>query len=317
MSIVKIKNGLINVNEFERGVRFRFGKLSGVIESGLHLAVPGISELRLVDMRPQIYETSIEVFGKDKYPIVLPLAMIYRVENAEKVIVKSPENFEKQVGILFNSKLGLQSYARKSLEEIFLSRDKLETEAYEIMKDFLMDWGFTIDAIKIKQPTTPQVFQLGRELYETEMRQIIEPLKAEIERKVIIIKAEASAQAYKTQFEPRLEAFNKYFEAITKAAGEIAEKYKTDARDVMYILFSNNLGAEHPITKKIFTKMGMEGLAEGAKSAADIIGTGATMPYLVESLKGMGMNGLYIMNVGDISQLAELDKQITKSNFPE
>ncbi|MCX6817740.1 MAG: SPFH domain-containing protein [Candidatus Aenigmarchaeota archaeon] len=314
MNLIERKNGVIKVKEFERGVRFRFGKKAGIIEPGLHLAVPGISEIRLMDLRPRSYETSFEVFGSDKYPVVLPMGMIYRANDAEKVIIKSPENIENQIGILLNSRLGMQIYNNKSFEEIFLSREKIEDDARNFLGEFLSDWGFEIDAIKIKQPTAPQVTQFGKQLYETEMRQMIEPMKALIEKKVKVIGAEANAEVYRTQVAPQLEAFNAYMGIIAKAAGEIAETFKTDARDVMYILFSSNLGADHPVTKKIFTKMGMEGMAEGAKAVADKIGTGTAMPYLLEALKGIG--GLYLTNFGNIGRLTELDRELTARNFP-
>lgn len=313
---VKSPKGLIKINEWERGVMLRLGKSKGVLDPGLHTAFPVIDEVLVVDVRPQEYELSFDVLTQDNYPMDTTVSLRYKVVNAEAVIAKAPGNLEEQIDLLLKSEGRSGVCKDMSMGYVLRNWEALGSNIQSFLNDHVSKWGIDVETAKVTNLVPPEeVPRLQRELYEWGMRDIINPLRAEVEKKVAVIQAEAEATAFKTKAAAKLDSMERYLAIVTEAAGKLTEQYGDKARDVMYILFGNTLGADNPITQKIKTVMQAEAVGEGAKAAADEIKADPKYTYLMTALQNM--RGLGLVNVGDWQNLADLDKHLGDKLYPK
>lgn len=313
---IKRAKGLIKINEWERGVMLRVGKSKGILEPGLHTAFPVIDEVLVVDVRPQEYETSFNVLTQDNYPMDTTVSLRYKVIDAEAAVVKAPENLEQQIDLLLKSEGRSEICKDMSMDYVLRNREALGSNIRGFLNGHVSEWGIDIETTKVTNLVPPEeVPRLQRELYEWSMRDIINPLRAEVEKKVMTIQAEAEATAFRTKAAAKLDSMERYLGIVTEAAGKLTEQYGDKARDVMFILFGNTLGADNPITQKIKTVMQAEAVGEGAKAAADEIKADPKYTYLMTALQNM--RGLGLVNLGDWKTLAELDKHLGDKLYPK
>jgi regulator of protease activity HflC (stomatin/prohibitin superfamily) len=289
----------------------------GVVEPGIHPAIPVIDEIRIVDMRPQKYEASFDVLSQDNYPITMTVDIRYKVSNPEKAVINAPENFEKQADFLLKSEAGKTVCKNMKMDDVLKNRDDLGRSVKTFLDEHVSEWGINIETVQVKEVFPPsEVPVLQQELYETTMKNIIEPLKAEIEAKLTVIGADADAKAYGLRAEAKLKAMEKYFGIVVDAAGKIVKEYGAkEGRDIMYILFGKDLGYEHPITQKIKAKMDAEGMGEGAASAAESISADPRYTYLMTALQNI--RGFGFFDIKSFKDLADLDKQLNKKLYPK
>ncbi len=294
------------IKEFERGVKLRFGKSKGIIGPGLHLAIPRIDEVRIVDIRPRQYEASFDVLSQDNYPLATTVDIRYKISNAEDAVVKAPENFEGQIDFLLKSESGKEACKNMTMDSILKNRDELGRNVQAFLDEHVGEWGIDIETVQVKEVVPPsEVPELQTELYDASMKRIIEPVRAGTE-----------AEVYRTKAGAKLEMMKQYLGIITDVAGELAKQYGAkEARDIMYILFGKTLGYEHPVTQKIRTKMGAEGMGEGAASAAESIGADPKYTYLMTTLQNM--KGIGIFDIRSFDDLADLDKQLNQKLYPK
>ena len=69
---------VVTVHDYERGLRYRRGRFSGLVDPGTHLAIAPFSEIRLLDGRPSyITIEGQEVLTADGVPLKVSLAARY------------------------------------------------------------------------------------------------------------------------------------------------------------------------------------------------------------------------------------------------
>ena len=313
----KSAKGLVKIAEWERGVMLRVGKSVGVLNPGLHVALPGIHEVVVVDVRPQEYEASFEVLTQDNYPMNVTVSMRYKVKDAEAAVVKGPANLEEQVNSMLKSEGKSQICRHMNMDSVLKNRNLLAQDIQSYLIQHLNAWGVEVERVMVTDLGFPEeVPKLQRTLYEWTMRNIIDPLRAEVEKKLTVAKAEAEATAFRAKTAANLDALERYLGIVTEAAGRLTEQYGDGkARDIMYILFGNALGADHPIAGKMRTVLQAEAAGEGSKAAAAEIEADPKYTYLMTALQNM--KGLGLLNVGDWENLAELDRRLTDRLYPD
>ena len=78
-----VVSSIIIINQVERGVVFRFGKVVGVKEPGIRMRFPfGIDVVRKVDLRTRTIDVpQQEVITKDNISILVDAVVYYNVQN--------------------------------------------------------------------------------------------------------------------------------------------------------------------------------------------------------------------------------------------
>ncbi|MCL1926059.1 MAG: slipin family protein [Syntrophorhabdaceae bacterium] len=172
------------LNEYERGVVFRLGRIIGAKGPGLILLVPGIDKMVRVDLRVVAMDIPAQdVITSDNVTIKVSAVLYFRVMNPNKAIV-SVENYYYATSQL--SQTTLRSVCGQcELDELLSKRDKINMHIQEILDKDTEPWGVKVSKVELKNIDLPQEMQ----------RAIAKQAEAERERRAKIIDAEGEYQA--------------------------------------------------------------------------------------------------------------------------
>ena len=172
------------VQQYERGVIFVLGRLTGAKGPGVFLVPPFISRMVKVDLRivtltlpPQ------EVISRDNVTIkVTAVLYFYVVDPAAAVVnVMNFVQASTQIGqTTLRNVLG-----QSELDEILSQRTKINQELQTIIDEHTERWGVKVTAVEIKDVELPSTMQ----------RAMAKQAEAEREKRAKIIHAEGEYQA--------------------------------------------------------------------------------------------------------------------------
>jgi regulator of protease activity HflC (stomatin/prohibitin superfamily) len=167
------------VNQYERGVVFRLGKVIGVREPGLRIIIPLVDRmvrpsLRIITMAipPQ------KIITQDNVTIDVAAVAYYKVVDAYKAVVDI-ENYNTAVNQI--SQTTVRSVVGQfSLDEILSETPKVNTRIQGIIDGHSEPWGIKVTTVEIKDIKLPDSMQ----------RAIALQAEAEREKRAKIISAE-------------------------------------------------------------------------------------------------------------------------------
>ncbi len=173
------------VQEYQRGVLFRFGRLQKVIEPGFNLILPfGIDSLRKVDMRTFTIDVpKQEVITRDNVPVIVDAVVYFNVFDPMLAVVKIAD-YTKSTSFLAQTILR-SVLGQHELDEMLSQRAQLGQILQRLLDEATDPWGIKVSAVEIK----------AVELAETMKRAMARQAEAERERRAKIIAAEGELQA--------------------------------------------------------------------------------------------------------------------------
>ncbi|MEW5996421.1 MAG: slipin family protein [Candidatus Micrarchaeota archaeon] len=170
--------------EYQRGILFRLGKFSGVVEPGLRIIFPIIDTLRVVDVRIKTVDIpKQEVMTRDNVPVSVNAVVYFRIESPEKAVLQI-EDFTYAVAQYGQTALR-DVIGNKELDFVLTERDRIADEIKAIVDKETGNWGVDITAIKI------QDIELPADMKRAMARQA----EAERERRATIIMSEGEKVA--------------------------------------------------------------------------------------------------------------------------
>lgn len=175
------------VQQFERGVVFRLGRVRGSARTpGFTMIVPVVDRMRKVNL--QIVTMPVpaqEGITRDNVTVRVDAVVYFKVVNATDAII-NVEDYRFAVSQM--AQTSLRSIIGKSdLDDLLSNREKLN-QGLELMIDSpAIGWGVQIDRVEIKDVSLP----------ETMKRSMARQAESERERRARIINADAEFQASK------------------------------------------------------------------------------------------------------------------------
>jgi regulator of protease activity HflC (stomatin/prohibitin superfamily) len=172
------------LNEYERGVIFRLGRVIDTKGPGLIILIPVVDKMVKVDMRTITMEVPPQdVITRDNVSIKVNAVVFYTVLDASAAIIKV-ENY------LYATSQQAQTSLRSvcgqvELDEILSERDKINLTLQEILDRSTEPWGIKVDRVEVKQIDLPEEMK----------RAIAKQAEAERERRAKVINAEGEFQA--------------------------------------------------------------------------------------------------------------------------
>ena len=172
------------LREYERGVVFRFGRLSATRGPGIFLIIPFADKMIKVDLRTVTLDVPPQdIITKDNVPVKVNAVAYFRVMDPEKSVI-SIENYRVATSQI--SQTTLRSVlGQAELDELLSARDKLNKELQIIIDEQTDPWGVKVSIVEIKDVELPQTIQ----------RAFARQAEAERERRAKIINAEGELQA--------------------------------------------------------------------------------------------------------------------------
>lgn len=172
------------LNEYERGVVFRLGRMVGVRGPGLILLVPFIEKMVKVSLRTVVMDVPPQdVITQDNVSIKVNAVIYFRVLQPDKAIVEV-ENFLMATSQI--SQTTLRSVLGQSeLDDLLSQRDIINHKLQQIIDSQTEPWGIKVSNVEVKQIDLPQEMQ----------RAMARQAEAERERRSKVIAAEGEFQA--------------------------------------------------------------------------------------------------------------------------
>ena len=178
-AIILMFLGFRIVQQYEKGVVFRFGKIVSIRNPGLNLIIPFIDWIRLVDLRivtlpipPQ------KIITKDNVSVDISAVAYFKIVDAVKSIVAIQDVYAAIDQIAQTS---LRNIVGKfQLDEILSERITINAEITKILDTYTEAWGVVVNSVEIKDIELPDNMQ----------RAIAKQAEAEREKRAKIISAE-------------------------------------------------------------------------------------------------------------------------------
>lgn len=172
------------MNEYERAVIFRLGRITGSKGPGLIILIPFIDRMMRVDLRTITLDVPPQdVISRDNVTIKVNAVVYFRVVEPNRAVVEV-ENY-----LMATSKLAqttLRSVlGQVELDELLASRESINHRLQSILDHQTEPWGVKISNVEVKQIDLPVEMQ----------RAMARQAEAERERRAKIIAAEGELQA--------------------------------------------------------------------------------------------------------------------------
>ncbi|MDA8346508.1 MAG: slipin family protein [Thermaerobacter sp.] len=172
------------VQQYQRGVLFRLGRVIGVREPGFTLIVPFIDSLRKVSLRIMTMpiqsqgiitrdNVSVDISAVAYYHVVDPVEAVVAIENVEAAINQIAQTTLRKV------------VGQHALDEILAETDRINARIPEILDPLTKVWGVVVSPVELKDIQLP----------ESMKRAMARQAEAEREKRAKIISAEGELLA--------------------------------------------------------------------------------------------------------------------------
>ncbi|MGB2927912.1 MAG: slipin family protein [Desulfobacterales bacterium] len=172
------------LNEYERGVIFRLGRVIKAKGPGLIILIPVVDKMVKVSMRLVAMDVDPQdVISKDNVSVKVNAVIYYRVIEPIKAVIEV-EDYNYAVSQLAQTTLR-SVCGQAELDELLSAREKINSQLQEILDMHTDPWGIKVTTVELKHIDLPQEMQ----------RSMAKQAEAERERRAKIINAEGEFQA--------------------------------------------------------------------------------------------------------------------------
>ncbi len=172
------------LNEYERGVIFRLGRLIATKGPGLIILIPIIDKMQRVGLRLITMDVpSQDIITRDNVSVKVNAVVYFRVIDPNKAIV-DVENYLYATSQLAQTTLR-SVCGEAELDELLAEREKLNKNLQEILDKQTDPWGIKVTTVEVKHIDLPDEMK----------RAMAKQAEAERERRAKIIHAEGEFQA--------------------------------------------------------------------------------------------------------------------------
>ena len=182
--VLYILSGFKIIKEYQRGVKFTFGKYVGIICRGLRLILPIIQSWRRVDMRVKAVDVPDQnCMTKDNVSVNVNAVLYYRVSNAEKSILEV-ESYNYAVSQLSQTTMR-DVVGEVTLDKLLGERKSISKRIQQIVDKTTDPWGVVVESVELKHIELPGDMK----------RTMAKEAEAEREKRAVIIKAAGEVMA--------------------------------------------------------------------------------------------------------------------------
>jgi regulator of protease activity HflC (stomatin/prohibitin superfamily) len=178
--LIVVVNGVRIINQYERGVVFRLGKVRGEVKTpGLRLIIPIIDQMRKVDMRiVTLPVDSQKIISRDNVSIDVAAVAYFQIRDPIRSVVE----IENVVAATYQiAQTTVRNVVGQSpLDEVLSDTSKLNEAIKGILDVSTEKWGVYVSAVELKDIQLPDSMQ----------RAMAKQAEAEREKRAKIIAAE-------------------------------------------------------------------------------------------------------------------------------
>jgi len=184
--IIILLRSIVQINEYERGIKFYKGKFSKLMEPGWRLVLPIFENYKKVDIRTKVVDVpEQDAITKDNVSVRINAVIYYKIFDASKAVLEV-ENFYYAVSQLAQTTMR-NAVGSVSLDELLSEREKLSESICKVIDEATDPWGIKVENVELKDITLPE-----------DMKRVIAKVaEAEREKQAVITKAQGEVEASK------------------------------------------------------------------------------------------------------------------------
>ena len=172
------------LNEYERGVIFRLGRVIKAKGPGLIILIPVVDKMVKVSLRLVAMDVDPQdVITRDNVSVKVNAVIYFRVIDSIKAIIEV-EDYSYAMSQLAQTTIR-SVCGQAELDELLAERDKINSELQEILDTHTDPWGIKVATVELKHIDLPQEMQ----------RAMARQAEAERDRRAKVINAEGEFQA--------------------------------------------------------------------------------------------------------------------------
>lgn len=172
------------VQEYERGVIFRLGRLVGAKGPGLFLIIPFVDRMVKIDLRVVTLDVpSQEAITKDNVTVKVNAVVFFRVLDPSAAVVQV-EDYKRATWNIAQTTLR-NVLGQSELDELLSNREEINKKLQHIIDETTEPWGVKVSIVEVKDVELPQSMQ----------RAMAKQAEAEREKRAKIVHAEGEFDA--------------------------------------------------------------------------------------------------------------------------
>lgn len=174
------------VQEYERGVIFRLGRLVGARGPGLFFILPFVERMVKVDLRIVTMDVPRQdVITRDNVTVKVDAVVYFRVMNPEAAVVRVMD-YIRATSLVAQTTLR-SVLGQSDLDELLSKRDELNQRLQQIIDEATEPWGVKVTIVEVRDVGLPGEM----------IRAMARQAEAERERRAKVIHAEGEFEASK------------------------------------------------------------------------------------------------------------------------
>lgn len=182
--IVIILISIRQVDEYQRGVKFQFGRYKGIVDPGWRLIFPVIQSMIKVDIRVKTVDVpSQEAITKDNVSARINAVIYYKVNDASKAVL-AVENYYFAISQLAQTTMR-NVCGEMDLDQLLANRETAADKIRKIIDSTSDPWGISVESVELKDIILPEDMQ----------RVIAKQAEAEREKRAVVIKSKGEVIA--------------------------------------------------------------------------------------------------------------------------
>lgn len=178
--LIIIANGVRIINQYERGVVFRLGRVRpGVKEPGMRLIIPIVDQMRKVNMQIVTLpvdsqkiitkdNVSIDVSAVAYYQVVDPIKSVVEIQNVVAAIYQIAQTTVRNI------------VGQSNLDEVLSETTNINEKIKTVLEAATEKWGVLVSTVEVKDIQLPDTMQ----------RAMAKQAEAEREKRAKVIAAE-------------------------------------------------------------------------------------------------------------------------------
>jgi regulator of protease activity HflC (stomatin/prohibitin superfamily) len=172
------------LNEYERGVIFRLGRVIAAKGPGLIILIPIVDKIVKVSLRLIVMDVDPQdVITRDNVSVKVNAVIYFRVMDPVKAVIEV-ENYMYATSQLAQTTLR-SVCGQAELDQLLSEREHINSQLQEILDTHTDPWGIKVSTVEVKHIDLPQEMQ----------RAMAKQAEAERERRAKVINAEGEFQA--------------------------------------------------------------------------------------------------------------------------
>jgi regulator of protease activity HflC (stomatin/prohibitin superfamily) len=194
-------SSIYTVDSGERGVVLTFGSVSDIVDDGLHVKLPYIQKVKIVDVRTRKAHAPAQAASSDMQRVITEVALNYHMnpDKLEEIYTKTGLDLE---GTLIDPRIQevvKAVTAKYQADKLLLQREQVKGEIEVLLKTSLAPYHIVVEAVQITDFKFSEQYDAAIEAKQTaeqnaqKAKNDLERIKVEAEQKIATAQAEAEA----------------------------------------------------------------------------------------------------------------------------